>query len=274
MTLGFAVVLAALPTAGLHAQGGYFPLQSFTGNICGWTALGGTTLTYDPTHDNTGNGGGSCRIVTDYSQSGTFIVNAANVSCCNCMLEALLTVSNFTSLEFDVMWDNSSTVPLSWFNANYGGATQGISVGNGAQGYGIGSSLCYSNIIIPDAATNGWAHVSAAFNPAFGSVTFVGLTFQKLYPGYGSGTSSAFWVDNVRLIPRVSLAPPSCGDAGFTLRWTAFPGATYSVLRTTNMVTWETLATGYPAGGAANGPLTFTETNGRLPRAFYRVTCP
>jgi hypothetical protein len=269
MVLGFAVILAVLPTVRLHAQGAIFNLQSFDGSICGWTASSGTTLTYDTNQDNTHDGGGSCRIVTDYSTNGLFLINADNVACCFCEAGVSLAVSNFTSLEFDVLWDNSSTVPLSWFNANFGGATQGIAVGDDE----IWNNLCYSNIIIPDAATNGWAHVSAAFNPAVGSVTFTGLVFKKSYPSYGTG-SAAFWVDNVALVHSFSLSPPLLSAGGFTVGWNARAGQTFTVLRSTNLITWETLATGYPAGGAVDGPMTFTETNASQPHAFYRITLP
>ena len=119
----FALILAVsllsfLPET-LRAQSlpnGDWLLQTFDSNICGWLGLSGATLTFDPSQDNTGNGGGSCRVSTDFSKSGLFMVSALNIDCCFCDSDAILQTSNYVSLDFDVKWDNSSTVPLSYFN--------------------------------------------------------------------------------------------------------------------------------------------------------------
>lgn len=274
--IALGVLLFGFVPGVLRAQTQGFLMQTFDGNICGWNSLPGVTLTYDPTQDNTGNGGGSCHVSTDYSQGGLFEFTAANLACCYCFGAIILEASNYVSLDFDVKWDNSSTVSLSAFNANYGGGTQGILIGLNPQNQnGTITSLCYSNVFIPDAATNGWVHVSAAINRAVPTQSFNALIFQKVYPA--SGGTAAFWLDNVQLVgptfkPTVSAV--SAGGGSFTLCWTGLAGATYSVQKSSNLSVWTILATNYPAGLPANNPIYFTDTNASGSRAFYRITWP
>jgi hypothetical protein len=281
--LFLASVLAGMTTPALRAQMVVWPIQNFDGNICGMNSLSPVALAYDPTQDNTGDGGGSCHITTGYSQSGTFVVTANDVSCCFCALEVVLQLSNYTSVEFDVKWDNSSTVPLSYFNTNYGGSTAGITVGIGPpDGYTI-SSICYSNVIIPDAATNGWVHISAPINHAGTNSGFSGLVFEKIFPAYSAPGSAAFWLDNLKIVGPTLINPPtqaSGAGGNFTLNFPAIQGATYTVLKSTDLVHWSNLVTGYPPGGAApTGSysytnLSFTDTNANGGQGFYCIRRP
>src|SRR5271157_4037037 len=140
--LFLASVLTGVMPLVLRAQPVLWHFQSFTGDICGLYSFPPVTLTYDPAQDDTGDGGGSCHISTDYSRGGVFQLTIGNVDCCYCALEANLQLSNFTSVEFDVKWDNASTVPLSYFNANYGSGDAGIVIGVGSVFYEGISSIC------------------------------------------------------------------------------------------------------------------------------------
>jgi hypothetical protein len=265
--------LAAIAPSCLHAQAANYIEQTFDGNICGLDGLAGVSLAYDGSQDDTGNGGGSCHVSTDYSLGGFFGVTAANEACCFCTSDVLLQASNYTAVEFDVKWDNSSTVPPSFFNTSSGGGSQGIVI-VANPGYG---GICYSNVLIPDAATNGWVHLAAAIDPATSNGLFSGLVFMKPYPAYGPGAVAAFWLDNIQLAGRAPGRPweTGAGQGGiFTLRWNAVNGATYSVFKSTNLADWATLATGYPAGGAANGPLSYRDTNASGSRNYYRLRYP
>ncbi|HUA67061.1 MAG TPA: hypothetical protein VMA13_00820, partial [Candidatus Saccharimonadales bacterium] len=247
--------------------------QTFDSNICGWLGLSGATLPFDPSQDNTGNGGGSCRVSTDFSQSGVFMVSAANVDCCFCNIDAILETSNYVSLDFDVKWDNSSTVPLSYFNTN--SASSGILVEAGTSAGG--TIMCNSPIIISNAATNGWVHISAAISQLPFNVSFTSIIFETAYAGYGTGTVAAFWLDNVKLVGHTSrpiMSTVRSGGGDFTLSWTATYGTTYSVFKSTNMVNWTTLITGYPDGGAQNSPLSYTDSVVSDTLAFYRISTP
>jgi glucuronoarabinoxylan endo-1,4-beta-xylanase len=65
---------------------------------------------------------------------------------------------------------------------------------------------------------------------------------------------------------------------GFVLTWNAGAGATYSVLKTNALAgppaTWPAIITGYPAGGAASGSLSYTDTTVNLDTNFYKVRSP
>lgn len=64
----------------------------------------------------------------------------------------------------------------------------------------------------------------------------------------------------------------------FILTWNSTSGATYSVQKTNwlgGLVSnWPALVTGYPAGGATGGSLSYTDTTATVSPAFYRVSSP
>jgi hypothetical protein len=273
-----ATVLTAMVPPALRAQLVLWSDQSFDGNICGLNGSAAVTLAYDPTQDDTGDGGGSCRVSTDYSQSGMFQVFANNANCCGCNVLIALQLSNYNSIEFDVKWDNSSTVPLSYFNTNFGSGSQGIDIGVGPPDFNAVSSICYSNVIIPDAATNGWVHISAPINHAGTNSSFIGLGFQKSFPAYGASGTAAFWLDNLNLVGPTLIfpvLPSACAGGDFTFNFPAIQGATYSVFKSADLVQWTNLVTGYPPGGApTNATLSFTDTNAHGGQAYYRLGSP
>jgi glucuronoarabinoxylan endo-1,4-beta-xylanase len=67
---------------------------------------------------------------------------------------------------------------------------------------------------------------------------------------------------------------------GFVLTWNSVAGATYSVLETNALpgspANWPVLVTGYPAGGAAAGSLSYTDTTASVSATanFYQVSSP
>jgi glucuronoarabinoxylan endo-1,4-beta-xylanase len=96
--------------------------------------------------------------------------------------------------------------------------------------------------------------------PALSVVTFV---------GQGSVISSNIIISSTSYNPN--------GPA-FVLTWNSTPGATYSVLETNVLgwpaIDWPVMVTGYPPGGAAGGPLSYTDTTTTLSPAFYQVSSP
>ncbi|MGH8025043.1 MAG: hypothetical protein ACRED1_15750, partial [Limisphaerales bacterium] len=66
--------------------------------------------------------------------------------------------------------------------------------------------------------------------------------------------------------------------SAFILTWNATAGAKYSVFKTNvlraSIANWPAIVTGYPANGAAAGPLSYTDTAARTAPAFYRVSSP
>jgi hypothetical protein len=274
LILAFALSPAASETSLAQSlPNGNWLFQTFDSNICGWLGLSGATLTFDPSQDNTGNGGGSCHVSADFSRSGVFMVSALNVDCCACQTDATLETSNYVSLDFDVKWDNSSTVPLSYFNTNSTSSGILIAAETSAGERIIGNSP----IIIPNAATNGWVHISEAISPLPANVSFTGILFETTYAGYGPGTVAAFWLDNVKLVGHNSKPTISAvrgGGGSFTLSWTASYGTSYSVFKSTNLVDWTTLVTGYPDGGTLNSPLSYTDSVANSIQAFYRISSP
>jgi len=103
---------------------------------------------------------------------------------------------------------------------------------------------------------------SSSFNytlPAVSVVTFVGQ----------SVVSSNITISSTSFDPN--------GPA-FVLTWNSTAGVTYSVFKTNvlggSIANWPAIVTGYPAGGAAGGPLSYTDTTATLNPAFYRVSSP
>jgi hypothetical protein len=278
----FAGVLLAGAVQMSCAQSTGWVLQTFDSNICGWDSFPGVTLAFDPTQDDTGNGGGSCHVRFDLSQNGVFAVNGSFESCCFCELEQHLAFNNYASVDFDVKWDNStSTVTPDQFNSNSGSGSPGLTVGAINPGFGyLGyPTICYSNVCIPGSVTSGWVHVSAPINPTSTASTNggTGIYLFESFPASSSGTA-AFWLDNVKL---TGLKPPQFLPAAlclasnaFTLQWTANPGSTCTLLKSADLVNWSRLVTGYPPGGITTGTASYTDPNATNRQSFYIITTP
>lgn len=254
-------------------------LQNFDGNICGWNSFNPTpvTLVFDPTQDNTGDGGGSCHVKIDWTQSGFYSISGSYEDCCACASELLLMLSNYASLDFDLKWDTSATVTPAQFNSNSGSGSAGLSITTGY--LFVTPTVCYSNVFIPDSATNGWVHICAPINPTSTYATnhSTGIDFVGVIPAGGQGTA-AFWLDNVKLTGRKPplMTPAMCRRSGsnFTMQWTANPGDVCTVLKSTDLIHWSALTNGYPAGGLTGNTAAFTDTAATNLQSYYRIQDP
>ena len=196
------LALALLLTGAILAHGSSLVLQTFDGNIDNWFGLTPTTLAYDGTEDNTHNGGGSCQVATSGNQvlfigtygpssSGTWGTNRINISA-------------YRQVEFDVKWDNHSSISLADFNQPPAGERV-INI------YSCTPSSSFSGLAgsfsIPPAATNGWVHVVVPISwTATDLDPSLGLWFEKWI---GENVMANFWLDNVQLTPwPCSLPPP------------------------------------------------------------------
>jgi hypothetical protein len=66
----------------------------------------------------------------------------------------------------------------------------------------------------------------------------------------------------------------SYNEGNVTLTWNALSGSTYSVLRSTNLTDWRVLVSGYPSGGATNGPVVYIDYTSYISPTFYRISSP
>lgn len=183
-----------------------FVVDTFDHDIAKWAGLAGT-LTFDPARDNTGNGGGSCRVTADFVASqnmifvGTYGPGGFSES------NMLLYLSTYGYLDFDVKWDTNSSMSLADFNRPPSGGYSPISIQSVKPNWS-GWSDAFGSFTIPDAATSGWVRISIPINPTTpGLDPSQGLWFQKWIQS-GSGTAN-FWLDNVQLIcVNCGIPPP------------------------------------------------------------------
>ena len=264
------------------AQTSDWVLQTFDRDICGWNSVSPVTLAFDPSQDDTGNGGGSCHVSFDLSQGGSFNLTANFENCCMCLVEVHLALDSYAAVAFDVKWDGASTVTLDQFNSNFGLGSPGIAIGamDGSNSLYLDyPTICYSNIYIPNSATGGWAHVSAPINPAsaYSINGGIGIYLAESFAAAGAGTAG-FWLDNVKLVglkaPQLIPAMSHRSGHNFTLEWTGNSGSTCTVLKSADLVHWSTLATGYPVGGLITGTASYTDTAATNSQSFYRISSP
>ena len=263
----FWLVVGPCPMA--LAQHSGWVLQNFDGDICGLFSTAPVTLTYDPTQDNTGDGGGSCHVSAPLAAGGFFDINVSYINCCNCDLQILLYLSNYASVNFDLKWDNTATVSPAQFNTGFDGAPGGLVI-----------SGCSSPVLIPDAATNGWVHITALVDPTstYATNRSTGITLTSTFSAAGLPPGKlAFWIDNIQLgvlPPQMIPVTTTYGSNRFTVQWRAPAGDTCTVFKSTDLRVWTALVTGYPLGGLTNGLGSYTDINATNPRSFYRVSVP
>jgi hypothetical protein len=149
--------------------------------------------------------------------------------------------SQFQTLQFDILWDNTSDITIGEFNdvstwpfALTNSASGGQSVfyswasGGGASlaagGFfpGIEIDLCggpggqdapyFANTNIPAAASNGWTHITLPINQAQAQIDGVsGIVFHKWCSDtwtLQTPVSARFWIDNVMLQGTTAPPPP------------------------------------------------------------------
>jgi hypothetical protein len=123
-----------------------------------------------------------------------------------------------------------------------------------------GMKIYFSHVLLGFAPTSG----QAAAN--YLQAQFPGQFIQD--PNVGQGVSSPVKISGAAFYP----SGPS-----FVLTWTATAGATYSVYKTNvinGSANWPLIKANYPAGGAAGGPLSYTDTTATISPAYYRVSRP
>jgi hypothetical protein len=133
----------------------------------------------------------------------------------------VINLYQYTAINLDVMWDtNNSTISIDTFNA--AGDINGFPIGTIGNPPLVNDETCGSTTtFVPDAASNGWVHISCPLNnlkPADNQC--IGLWFKK-YVSSGSAGTVAFWVDNITFTggiipshpnqPTLSIAKPVPG---------------------------------------------------------------
>lgn len=181
------------------------------------------------TNDAAGLGSsGSAYIVANVVQGANNVIIAMNFDTNGTFLNPetnTIDGTHYQAVELDVLWDtNASTIDLSLFNSlgDISGLPLGLMEGpttgnNGFEALAGGAT----GIAIPDAASNGWVHMSIPIiRTTAGIQDTVGLYFKK----YGntavpSGAVAAFYIDNVKFIgaplaifrPTMSISEPVKG---------------------------------------------------------------
>ena len=105
---------------------------------------------------------------------------------------------HYNVVEWDVMWDtNLSTMSITNFNSmgDINGFPMGLMyVGGGQQ------EVAQTVMAIPDAASNGWVHMSTAIPSSTANLSqLVGIWFKKWGNGINGAQNgtAAYWIDNV-----------------------------------------------------------------------------
>ncbi len=175
----------------------------------GW---GNSTREWDGSQDNTGNGGGALHAYGSFDRA---------TSDTPLMLYGILSgnpwwhpdlsydMSVYKSLEFDIKWDTTAgNMSLADFNNPPGGGDRGLPI-HACQDAANGPTLATTNI--PDAAANGWTHMSIPINPTQSGLGSVyGIYINKwLQPVTNPPASFGFWIDNVVLKGGDVLPPPT-----------------------------------------------------------------
>jgi hypothetical protein len=198
----------------------------------GW--YGDTINTYEwTTNDAAGSPtSGSLHIVADFTPGNNSCVVAIpfdplypGFSNPTWDTNIVINAQHMAAVEMDVLWDtNNSTVSITNFNSV--GDINGFPLGllyNAPGGGSGGQSPAFgpSTTALPDAASNGWVHLSFPLNQATANIDqCIGLWLKKFQPA-NSGFSGtvAFYIDNVKFIggaipqsgPPLTLGKPVYG---------------------------------------------------------------
>ena len=190
----------------------------------------------------------------------------------------------YTNIEFDVMWDTAnSTIPLSEFNS--AGDISGFPLGllcNTATADQAQEEACGSATTpVPDAATNGWVHMSCPINQNQPNIDqTVGLWFKKYAVASLASGTAAFWVDNfvfdgaaiTRPVPTLTVSKAAPGlQINFTGTGNNPPydrenlvtaASTYSFVDSSGPVTYSlTYGEFAPSSYSLAGQITFVPTS-------------
>jgi len=197
-------------TTEINAAGGGFQNHISWGKMTQSDAF--DTNVWDSAQDNTGNGGGSCKITVNFANGNGYgdalrLYGVVQGTPYYDSLPSALTnfiATNYVSVDFDVKWDtNNSTTSLQYFNSPSGGGSSGIQINlittnyrNSYTWYQLGPY-----VVLPNAASNGWAHVSMPITntTAVISTPAQGISFYKYISPttIAAGGIANFWIDNV-----------------------------------------------------------------------------
>ena len=232
--------IATLSTFDTGTQGGQSTQYVYPGTL----GTGGVTLTHlyddgsiswDGTHDDTGNGGGSAFLSANLNSGeccGKPLLEAICFNYDNPYYNGNGTIdfSTLSAIQFDVLWDPTSSITPDQFNTltnwplallpswntdpNYlvdvgNNFTTGIELDFTT---GAGDLNYLGKFFIPDSATNTWKTITVPITDSTPGLSgAVGVGFQKyistLWPIQGNVRAS-FWVDNLVLISNVVPVPP------------------------------------------------------------------
>jgi hypothetical protein len=236
-------------------------LNTFDASIAGcgnaWGGAGAGSL-FDPLQDNTGNGGGSLYITSDYATDQNTLTYFCNEPPNGAWYfpGPAFNLSDYASLEFDIKWDNTKTVSVADFNAPPLGGEGGIVIwATDSPGFSIRPTL--GSVSVPAAAATGWAHVSLPINPAITGIDpSVGIVFKKWIAAaqQTAGGTFGFWVDNVVLKGTDAPPPPPTVSLGDVTPGLAFVSASGGQYDRQNIVT---VGNGYSWIGAT-GPVSYS----------------
>ncbi|MCB1128919.1 MAG: hypothetical protein KDM81_20645, partial [Verrucomicrobiae bacterium] len=182
------------------------------------TAWGQAQTSWDSTQDNTGNGGGSLHIVSDFGTppageeyKQNVITVMGNFGGWVWNGDVRTNLLEFETLEFDLKWDTgNATLAIDAFN-NTGG-DNGLAVLSARYvATDWDWSVYLSNVLVPEAAADGWQHIVIPINPLTPNLDeCAGLMFKKWVPEEisNAGGTAAFWIDNVHLVAKAGEIPP------------------------------------------------------------------
>ena len=232
-TLWLALGVALLGSASLvQAQTADTVVSSFDSGTPGvapsYTGIwyGSSVFAYDDTQDNTGNGGGSLYYsVTLGSSSDTPMTDWICFPGNNLWWNGNTNVplSQYKSVQFDIKWDNSSSLNIgqfnnlstwvdpmiySWASGLINGSINGLEICVAGLG-SPGTVIATTNI--PTAASNGWVHMTIPINPLLSGIDGAGgIYFHKWIQNnwaIQNNQTANFWVDNV-MFEGTALPPP------------------------------------------------------------------
>lgn len=209
-----AIALAGSFTLGHAAEDVWWTWDDAQGS---WgTAWGQAETSWDSTQDNTGNGGGSLRVVSDFAgtppdDNRNVITVMGNFGGWLWNGDVRTNLTEFESLEFDLKWD-ATTATLAIDDFNNTGGDNGLAIWS-TRNTGAWEWVTIDYIMIPEEAADGWVHISVPIDPVTPNLDqSAGVAFKKWVPQgiADAGGVAAFWIDNVHLVASdVPIPPPT-----------------------------------------------------------------
>jgi len=168
--------------------------------------------------------------------------------------------TNTTGVAISAYKDSASSgFTIVAINPNLVAVTQTFQLTNGLVPGNLTPWITSSSLSLSKQTPVGATNSTFAYSlPAMSVVTFVGQAYT---------------------IPaNIFISSAIYSNQTFVLTWNTTPGATYSVFKTNQLTgtatNWPVIATGYPAGGAAAGSISYTDAAAAATQSFYRVTSP